>query len=231
MTEDSSKVDEALNASKHLARTSLEQIRFNTAATAEAIENINRNLDAIEQRRLRSTQKENELVTEEVVAEELVSEEFVAEEFVAEEFVAEEFVAEEFVAEEFVAEEVVSEEFITEELSNTSFQIQFERTQTVAPIAAGILKVVQKNRFSGDKHTVYWDELDQLVLVRNSDGAQLMKASYNSENSQWEPVEPSQLTSEEVQHFQQLIPKIQPGLQHLKEEKERVQNRNRGLSL
>ncbi|MCP6760075.1 MAG: hypothetical protein NHB32_15275 [Fischerella sp. CENA71] len=216
MTEDSSKVDEALKASKHLARTSLERIRFNTAATAEAIENINRNLDAIEQRRLRSTQKENELVTEEVVASELVSEEFVAEEFVAE---------------EFVAEEVVSEEFITEELSNTSFQVQFERTQTVAPIVAGILKVVDLNRFEGDKHTVYWDELDQLVLVRNSDGAQLMKASYNSENSQWEPVEPSQLTSEEVQHFQQLIPKIQPGLQHLKEEKERVQNRNHGLSL
>ncbi|TBR56543.1 hypothetical protein B4U84_29165 [Westiellopsis prolifica IICB1] len=211
MTEDSSKVDEALNASKHLARTSLERIRFNTAATAEAIENINRNLDAIEQRRLRSTQKENELVTEEVVASE--------------------FVSEEVVASKLVCEEVVSEEFITEELSNTSFQVQFERTQTVAPIVAGILKVVEKNRFEGDKHTVYWDELDQLVLVRNSDGAQLMKASYNSENSQWEPVEPSLLTSEEVQHFQQLIPKIQPGLQHLKEEKERVQNRNSGLSL
>lgn len=64
MTEDDSKIDETLNASKHLARTSLERIRLNNAATAEAIENINRNLDAIEQRRLRSTQKENELVTE-----------------------------------------------------------------------------------------------------------------------------------------------------------------------
>ncbi|KOP23142.1 hypothetical protein AMR41_27975, partial [Hapalosiphon sp. MRB220] len=127
--------------------------------------------------------------------------------------------------------QVVSEEFITEELSNTSFQIQFERTQTVALIVAGILKVVEKNRFEGLEHTVYWDELDQLVLVRNSDGAQLMKASYNSENSQWEPVEPSLLTSEEVQHFQQLIPKIQPGLEHLEEEKSNeLLNRQRGFS-
>ncbi len=153
VTEDDNRVDSALNASKNLARTSLERIRFNTAATAEAIENINRNLDAIEQRRLRSTQKENELVTEEVVASELVSEELVSEEFVAE---------------EVVSKEVVSEEFITEELSNTSFQVQFERTQTVAPIVAGILKVVDLNRFEGLEHTVYWDELDQLVLVRNS---------------------------------------------------------------
>ncbi|MCP6761240.1 MAG: hypothetical protein NHB32_21455 [Fischerella sp. CENA71] len=66
MTEDDSKIDSALNASKHLARTSLERIRLNNAATAEAIENINRNLDEIEQRRLRSTQKQNEFVTEEL---------------------------------------------------------------------------------------------------------------------------------------------------------------------
>ncbi len=186
MVSDNSKANEAQYASIQKARTSLELIRFNIAATASAIENTNRSLDAIEQRRLRSTQQENELVTEEFVAEEL---------------------------------EVKDE------------QIQFERTQTVALIVAGILEVVEKNRFEGDKHTAYRDELDQLVLVRNSDGVQLMKASYNEKNSQWEQVEPSQLTTEEVQHFQQLIPKIQPELQHLEEEKSNESlNRQRGFS-
>ncbi len=109
-------------------------------------------------------------------------------------------------------------------------EIQFEHTQTVAPILTSLLKSVDSNRFEGKQHTAYWDD-NQLVLMRNNDGVQLMRASYNSKRSQWEPVERSQLTTEEVQHFQQLIPKIQSRLHSLQQEKERsLKNRSRGLS-
>ncbi|NMG10367.1 hypothetical protein [Brasilonema sp. UFV-L1] len=170
---------QALSASILKARASLERIKLNTAATARAIENINRNLDAIEQRRMCHTQ--NELVAEELGAE--------------------------------------------EEL------VQWERTQTVAPILARILKVIGTNRFGGQKYTVSWEK-EQLVLMRNSDSVQLMRASYNSEESHWEPVERSELTLDVVQHMQQNAQRVEQRLLYLQQEKEKSRsNRSQELSL
>ncbi|KAB8315391.1 hypothetical protein SD81_032295 [Tolypothrix campylonemoides VB511288] len=106
-------------------------------------------------------------------------------------------------------------------------KIQFERTQIVAPIIAGILEATGTTRFEGEKHTVYW-ELDQLVLVRNSDRAQLIRARYKE--SHWEQTERSQLTDSVVQHFQQLIPKIESARSKQLEKEKSSENRHQGLS-
>ncbi|GET44345.1 hypothetical protein MiSe_91710 [Microseira wollei NIES-4236] len=45
-----------------------------------------------------------------------------------------------------------------------------------------------------------------MVLVRRSDGTQLMRATYVE--GEWESVETSQLTAEDVAHFEQFIPII-----------------------
>jgi hypothetical protein len=126
------------------------------------------------------------------------------------------------------AEEVISLN-ATPSTEDENEKIQFERTQIVAPILAGILSVARTTRFEGKEHTVYWSE-NQLVLVRNSDQAQLIRA--RKKQSQWEPVERSSLTEEIVQHFQQFIPKIEEGLRYLQQEKEKSrENRSQGLSL
>jgi hypothetical protein len=178
VVESNSSVDSASNASILLARASLERIKLNTAATARAIENTNRNLDEIEQRRMCLTQ--NELV-----------------------------------AEEFGEEEEL---------------IQWERTQTVAPILARILKVMGANRFEGRRYSICWEK-KQVVLVSNSSEVELMRAFYNSEKSQWEPVERSDLTLEVVQDMEQFAQLVQERLLYLQQEEEKSrENRSRGLS-
>jgi hypothetical protein len=53
--------------------------------------------------------------------------------------------------------------------------------------------------------------------------------SHIESTSQWEPVEPSHLTPEQVQHFQSFIPVIEEELRAFEEEQSSLQNRRRGL--
>jgi hypothetical protein len=60
----------------------------------------------------------------------------------------------------------------------------------------------------GDIYTAYWqtqEETRVLVLERNADGEQLMKAKYESkpglEAGQWTQVEQSRLTAADVEQF------------------------------
>lgn len=107
-------------------------------------------------------------------------------------------------------------------------KLQLERTQIVAPILAGVLETARTNRFVGEKHTIY-KEGKQLVLVNNSSGIELMRARYQETESQWEPVGNCHLTNELVQHFQKFIPQVEKGLEMQKLEKQKsLENRYRG---
>ena len=92
-----------------------------------------------------------------------------------------------------------STEFIDE------FEVQQQRTQIVAPIVAAYLASLNCTRMRGNHYSAYWEQR-QLVLVRYSDGTQLMRATYVE--GEWESVEISQLSAEDVKHFEQFIPII-----------------------
>ncbi|MBD2441315.1 relaxase/mobilization nuclease domain-containing protein [Nostoc sp. FACHB-110] len=96
--------------------------------------------------------------------------------------------------------------------------IQLERTQIVAPILAEILKLTEETQFVGNQHTIYLEN-QQLILINNSSRKELMRANYIESTSKWEPVEPSHLTPELVQHFQKFIPVIESGLLAAEQEK------------
>ncbi len=85
------------------------------------------------------------------------------------------------------------------------FEVQQQRTQIVAPIVAAYLASLNRTGMIGKHYSAYWDER-QLVLVRHSDGIQLMRAAYV--DGEWESVETSQLTAEDVAHFEKLFPII-----------------------
>ncbi|HEY9295382.1 MAG TPA: hypothetical protein VIQ31_03215 [Phormidium sp.] len=71
----------------------------------------------------------------------------------------------------------------------------------MAQIVNNYLHHIGSNGHQGKKYTVDWDE-DELVLVRNSDSRQLMRAIYKDNG--WEPVERGRLTKADVQFFQRL---------------------------
>lgn len=79
--------------------------------------------------------------------------------------------------------------------------VQLMRTRTVAQIVDNYLHHIGSTQHQGKNYTAYWDE-DELVLVRNSDNKQLMKAIYKDER--WSRVERGRLIEADVQFFQRL---------------------------
>ncbi len=77
--------------------------------------------------------------------------------------------------------------------------VQLMRTRIVARIVSNYLHRIGKNEYQGKQYTAGWDE-DELVLVRNSDNQQLMRAIYKDDG--WEAVERNRLTVQDVQFFQ-----------------------------
>ncbi|HBY75703.1 MAG TPA: hypothetical protein DEG47_01530, partial [Cyanobacteria bacterium UBA11148] len=97
---------------------------------------------------------------------------------------------------------------------NNPVQQQF--TQIVAPIAAKMLCLLSTTKHRGDIYTVYWQKQEEtrvLVLERNADGVQLMKAKDSSklelETGQWIQVEKSRLTTADVEQFMLISRAIQ----------------------
>lgn len=88
-------------------------------------------------------------------------------------------------------------------------EVQLLRTQKVAPIVAAYLKSINRAEYEGNSYAARWEE-NQLVLERSFQDehcAQLMKAAYIER--EWQPIEQSQLSNEDVLHFEKLIPIIQ----------------------
>ncbi|HCF27683.1 MAG TPA: hypothetical protein DEV81_10915 [Cyanobacteria bacterium UBA11049] len=83
---------------------------------------------------------------------------------------------------------------------------QIARMREIAPIIAEYLLVLNSTAFKGNRYSAAIEN-NQLTLVRNSDGIQVMKASYTLE--EWQPVEPPQLGDEDITQLQKLIPVIQ----------------------
>lgn len=83
---------------------------------------------------------------------------------------------------------------------------QIARMREIAPIVAEYLLVLNSTAFKGNRYSATIEN-NQLTLIRNSDGIQVMKAFYNSE--EWQPIEPPQLGDEDITQLQKLIPVIQ----------------------
>lgn len=98
----------------------------------------------------------------------------------------------------------LSQEKPTEQQPDIAEQIA--RMREIAPIVAEYLLVLNSTAFKGNKYSAIIEN-NQLTLIRNSDGIQVMKASYTSE--EWQPVEPPQLGDEDITQLQKLIPVIQ----------------------
>ncbi|MBD2682593.1 MULTISPECIES: relaxase/mobilization nuclease domain-containing protein [Nostoc] len=98
----------------------------------------------------------------------------------------------------------LSQEKPTEQQPDIAEQIA--RMREIAPIVAEYLLVLNSTAFKGNRYSATIEN-NQLTLIRNSDGIQVMKAFYNSE--EWQPIEPPQLGDEDVTQLQKLIPVIQ----------------------
>lgn len=80
-------------------------------------------------------------------------------------------------------------------------EVQLKRTRIVAQIVSNYLNSIGENEHQSKQYIAGWDE-DELVLVRNSDSRQLMRAIYK--DNSWEAVERGRLTEADVQFFQRL---------------------------
>lgn len=80
-------------------------------------------------------------------------------------------------------------------------EVQLKRTRIVAQIVSNYLNSIGSTEHQSKQYTAGWDE-DELVLVRNSDSRQLMRAIYK--DNSWEAVERGRLTEADVQFFQRL---------------------------
>ncbi|HLO86168.1 MAG TPA: hypothetical protein VK203_14325, partial [Nostocaceae cyanobacterium] len=77
--------------------------------------------------------------------------------------------------------------------------VQLMRTRIVARIVSNYLHHIGENEYQSKQYTAGWDG-DELMLVRNSDNQQLMRAIYKDDG--WEAVERNRLTADDVQFFQ-----------------------------
>ncbi|MFB2880597.1 relaxase/mobilization nuclease domain-containing protein [Floridanema aerugineum] len=78
-------------------------------------------------------------------------------------------------------------------------EVQLKRTRIVAQIVSNYLHHIGENEHQSKQYTAGWDE-DELVLVRNSDSRQLMRAIYK--DNSWQAVERGRLTEADIQFFQ-----------------------------
>ncbi|MBC1238671.1 relaxase/mobilization nuclease domain-containing protein [Nostoc sp. 2RC] len=98
----------------------------------------------------------------------------------------------------------LSQEKPTEQQPDIAEQIA--RMREIAPIVAEYLLVLNSTALKGNRYSATIEN-NQLTLIRNSDGIQVMKTFYNSE--EWQPIEPPQLGDEDITQLQKLIPVIQ----------------------
>lgn len=78
-------------------------------------------------------------------------------------------------------------------------EVQLKRTRIVAQIVSNYLDHIGENGHQSKQYTAGWDD-DELMLVRNSDSRQLMRAIYK--DNSWQAVERGRLTEADVQFFQ-----------------------------